>query len=84
MSGLPSGLQSLLTTTQSETVYSHYHYQRPQHHFLLEVPNEDRDHQAGAGHPEKRTARRDGPLRRLRQEKIPDGLGEVLRRVPPD
>ena len=70
---LPSGLQSLLTTTQSETVYSHDHYQRSQRHLLYEVQSKDRDHQRGAGHPEKRPAGRDGPMRRLRQKEISDG-----------
>ena len=75
---LPPGLQSLLTTTQSETVYSHDHYQRSQHNLSLEVQNEDRDHQRGAGDPEQRTARRDGSMRRLWQEEVPDGRVELL------
>ena len=51
----------------------------PQHDLLLEVQNENRDHQPGAGHPEKRTAGRDGPLRRLRQKEVQDGHGEVMK-----
>ena len=75
----PPGLQSPLTPKLRDAVYSYDHYQRSQHYLLLEVPDQDRDHQPGAGHPEKRPAGRDGSLRRLRQEKISDGRGEVLK-----
>ena len=50
---LPPGLKSVLTSKLREGVYWQDHYQRPQHHLLLEVQGPYRDHRPGAGHREK-------------------------------
>ena len=45
-------------TIQLRRSEGHDHYQRSEHDPPFEVQDEDRDHQPGAGHPEKRPAHR--------------------------